>query len=655
MITLPQLLVIVTGILTIAASLFVVAFIHIEQVYLLLSWIYRLLSWINKRFRLKAVTSQVQSRINVGVELIESEVPGVMPHPLKIDWIGRGEEYAQLKDGQIVVRIRNELNNAKNIVATTMLYLQEGLLRSSRPYIDQKLLQALDLNIAWKLIEKNEESDIADYFLNKVYNPFVDNDPIIAFDCEKINVMDLKGLMTRIFMRELRGVGLKSTGPQEKPTIDLKNETRNFSDFLYTIATSEKGAVYQLNFFGRKIKAGILPVAALKTLAMSGLHVHKRWFRKKIKMGVETTYVIAFGDRNINLASNLAQWAQNEGLVGIVRNQTFDASSRSGEIIKNIVITCHSSYAKADTILDPIEELQATLVRWITEIATGEIEVLYIAREPGILSKVVIRSITEGTDPVRQCIGRNDEKIKKVRDELNESVWFIPFSEDPQKFYIDCLGIQYDSLKSINIDSKKKQVNIVVKDPQSAALAVGSKGINVRLAEQITGLHINILTADQKENSQKPQPAKSPEELLKQAIIQQIPEVANGAITIVDVVREPGIQSKVIVRPTSGQDKAMSTCVGENRKHVQKLIKELGESIWFIEYSQDPKSYLVGCLVINSNKVISVNINQSLRNAEILVTDKMTCAKAIGENGINVKQAMQLTGLRFIRIHSQEN
>lgn len=248
MITLPQLLAIVTGILTIAAALFVVAFIHIEQVYLLLSWIYRLLSWINKRFRLRAVISQVQSRINVGAELIESEVQGVMPHPIKIDWIGRGEEYAQLKDGQIVVRIRNELNNARNIVATTMLYMQEGLLRNSRPYIDQKLLKALDLNIAWKLIGKNEESDIADYFLNKVYNTLVENDPVIASDCEKIDAMDSKGLMTRVFLRELRGVGLKSTDPHEKPTIDLKNETRNFSDFIYTIATSEKGTVYQLRW-----------------------------------------------------------------------------------------------------------------------------------------------------------------------------------------------------------------------------------------------------------------------------------------------------------------------------------------------------------------------------------------------------------------------
>ncbi|GAH71239.1 unnamed protein product, partial [marine sediment metagenome] len=59
-----------------------------------------------------------------------------------------------------------------------MLYLQEGLLKDSRPYIDHRLLQALDLDIAWELIGKNEESDVADHFLSQVYNPIVDNDSV---------------------------------------------------------------------------------------------------------------------------------------------------------------------------------------------------------------------------------------------------------------------------------------------------------------------------------------------------------------------------------------------------------------------------------------------------------------------------------------------
>ncbi|GAF93727.1 unnamed protein product, partial [marine sediment metagenome] len=308
------------------------------------------------------------SRINIGADLIESEVHGVMPHPIKIDWINRGEEYAQLKDGQIVVRIRNEFDNARNIVATTMLYLQEGLLKDSRPYIDQRLCQALDLDIAWKLIGKNEESDVADHFLSQVYNPIVDNDSVVAGDCDKIDAIDSRGLKTRVFMRELRGVGVKARSSEEKPTLDLKAETRSFTDFLYTIVTSERGAKYPLNFIGKKIKAGILLVASFDTLAMRGLRAHKWWFRKKNEMGVETTYVLAFGRKNVDLARHLAQWAQNEELVEIVRSQSFIGSSKSGKAQDTIIITCHSTQAKADALLSPEEEVQATLVRWIPEV-----------------------------------------------------------------------------------------------------------------------------------------------------------------------------------------------------------------------------------------------------------------------------------------------
>lgn len=627
---------------------------NLGQIDTILTWIYRLFSWISRKIRLRGVTSQIQSRINVGADLIESEVQGVMPHPIKIDWIDRGEEYAQLKDGQIVVRIRNEFNNARNIVATTMLYLQEGLLKDSRPYIDHRLLKALDLDVAWKLIGKNEESDVAHHFLNQVFNPIVENDSVVARDCEKIDAMDSRGVKTRVFMRELRGVGVKVIGSEEKPTKDLKDETRSFADFLNTIVTSERGAKPPLDFPGRKIKAGILRVARLETLAMSGLRTHKWWFRKKNEMGLETIYVLALGSRNVNLARHLAQWAQSEGLAEIVQSQTFVGPSKSGKGKESIVITCHSTRAKADALLSPEEELQAVLVRWIPEIAVGEIEVLDVAREPGILSKVVVRSVSEKINPVRICIGTNEEKLKKVRSDLNEAVWFLPFNENPEIFLVDCLGIPQVSVHSVKIDLKKKLGNIVVIDQESAARAVGSKGINVKLTSQITGLHIVILTRDQAESLEKPQPAKSPEELLEQAVTQEIAEVASGAITIVDMVRETGIQSKVVVKQASGQKTTVSKCIGKKKHHVNALVKELGESVWFVEFHEDSESFLIACLGIYPEKVLSVNINPSLRTADILVNDKVTCARAVGEEGINVKQAAQLTRLRYVRITSKE-
>lgn len=640
--------------LTIVIAFVVLVINHLEKIGILLTWLCRLFSWVSRRIRLRGVASQIQSRINIGAESIESEVQGVMPHPIKIDWISLGEESAQIKDGQIVVRIRNEFDNARNIVSATMLYLQEGLLKVSRPYIDQRLLQALDLDTAWKLIGKKEDSDVANHFLSQVYNPIVDNDLVVASDCEKIDAMDSRGIRTRIFMRELRGVGLKTRNSQEKPTRDLKAETRSFAEFIYPVTTSQRGAIYPLEFIGRKIKVGILLVGRFKTLAMWGLNVHKNWLRKKNEMGVETTYVLALGRKNVDLARQVAQWGQNEGLVEIVQSQLFDVPSISGKTTRTIVITCHSTQAKAVALLSPEEELHATLIRCIPYIATGEVEVLDVAREPGIQSKVIILAVADMKDPVRACVGTNDETLRKVRAELNESVWFIPFSENPEIFLVDCLGIPQDSIHSMKIDLKKKQANVVVKDRESAAIAIGSKGINIKLTSQITGLNIDILTASQAKDLKKVEPAKSPEELLQQAVIQQIPEIASGAITIVDMVREPGVQSKVVVKQTNGRGTAAPTCIGRKRQHIEALVNELSESVWFVEFHEDLEPRLLACLGVYPNRVLSVKINPTLRTAEILVKDNATCARAIGEDGINVKQTSQLTGLRYIHVRSQE-
>ncbi len=535
-----------------------------------------------------------------------------------------------------------------------MLYLREGLLNISRPYIDHQILQALDLDIAWSLIGKNAKSDVANYFLNRVFSPIVDNDSIVASDCDKLEAMDSNGIKTRIFMRELRGVGLKARNLQEKPARDLKVETRSFAEFLYTIISSERGAKYPLDFIGRKIKAGILLVASFETLAMRGLRAHKWWLKKKNEMGMETIYILAFGRRNVDLARQLAQWAQNEGLIEIVQNQFFVAPSKSGKAERTIVITCHSSQAKADTLLDPEEELRAILVRCIPEVAAGDIEVLDTARELGFQSKVVVRSVFKEIDPVWVCIGKDEEALKKVRTELNEFVRFIPFNENPQIFMIDCLGIPRDKVCSVNVDSKKKHAKVIVEDRESAAMAIGSKGINIRLVSKITGLDIDILTEGKDESLQKPEPAKTPEDLLQQAVIQQISEISNGSIIIKDMIREPGIQSKVVVQQSNGKTTTAITCMGTKKKNVDALVDKLGESVFFVEYHKDLKSYLIACLGIYPNRVLSLDINLNLRTADIIVNDKVTCARAIGEDGINVKQAAQLTGLRYIKILSQE-
>ncbi len=650
MISLGQLVIILSAIFAAVGW----AFTHLEQIEILLGWLLRIFSWIHRRVKLKAINTQIQAKINVAVEAIESEVEGVMPHPIKIEWLKRGEEQAAIEDNEVVVRLRINFDDARNVVTATMLYLQTGFLRQSRPHTNHSLQKALDLEMAWKLLGTDEETNVGHYFLNKVYNPLILDDDQIEFCSKKIRRLDSGGVLTRILLRELRGLGRKVSG--NLPDRETREETKLFLDFLHTIEISERGAIYPLNFLGKSIRAGVLLVASYETLAMKGLRAHKWWLKKKVRMGVETVYVRAIGLENVDLARHIAQWGQQEGLVEIVRSQTYTMPTRSGRPNRAVLITCHSTQTRTDIILSPEEEVQAALVRHVPEIASGQVEIIDIVREVGVQTKVILRSASDSIDdPVRICNGKESQMLVNIINDIQESIWFIRWSDDIKQFVVDCLGIPPDKIRSIDIDPKKRSAKIVVYDKTTAARAVGTKGSNVRLTSKITGIDVTILTVGELDESLIPTIALNPEDELREKILKQIPEIADGDIEIVDLVREPGIQSKVVVRSTADDIDAIKVCLGKNNCHIDTLRDNLQENIRFVKWVEDINIFLINCLGLSRYRVRNVQIDRLQNTATVVVKDKRSAAMAVGENGINVKQATQLTGFRHIDIYNAED
>jgi transcription antitermination factor NusA-like protein len=401
---------------------------------------------------------------------------------------------------------------------------------------------------------------------------------------------------------------------------------------------------------GKTIKAGIQLVARMDTVAQWGLRIHKRWLQRKIQMGEETIYIRAMGNENIDLARHLAQWAQQEGIIEIVRSQTFVAPTRSGNPQRAVVITGHSTQAKAELTLDPEEEVQAVLVRHIPPIALGQVEVLDIVREPRIQCKVVVRPMKSDCDPVQVCLGSDKQYVQAVSSELQESIWFVPWSENPEEFLLNCLGINRNNLYSIKIDYQQRVAEVIVSDNVSAAKAVGTKGTNVRLAEKITGLTIEVFKLGPDGEKTKSRLTSTPEDELLVIVNNHIPEIASGAIRVVDVARDVGIQSKVVIQNVSSTGDPLKICNGYDQRIVLGIKDELGEPVWFVKWDENPNKFLTNCLGIRWYELITATIDQALHTAQVVVKDDMTAARAIGENGINVKQARQLTHLRKIRI-----
>ena len=128
----------------------------------------------------------------------------------------------------------------------------------------------------------------------------------------------------------------------------------------------------------------------------------------------------------------------------------------------------------------------------VPEIYDGIIQIISVARDPGSRAKISVLSKDNSIDPVGACVGMRGSRVQAVVAELqNEKIDIIPFSEDVPTYLVNALAPA--EVTKVVMDEEEKKVEIVVPDDQ-LSLAIGRRGQNVRLACQLTGWDIDILT-----------------------------------------------------------------------------------------------------------------------------------------------------------------
>jgi N utilization substance protein A len=121
------------------------------------------------------------------------------------------------------------------------------------------------------------------------------------------------------------------------------------------------------------------------------------------------------------------------------------------------------------------------------------------ARDPGSRAKIAVHTFDKRIDPIGTCVGVRGSRVTSVTNELaGERVDIVLWSEDPAQFVIGALAPA--NVQSIVVDEERHAMDVVV-DEENLAIAIGRGGQNVRLASDLTGWKINIMTAD--ESAQK--------------------------------------------------------------------------------------------------------------------------------------------------------
>ena len=276
----------------------------------------------------------------------------------------------------------------------------------------------------------------------------------------------------------------------------------------------------------------------------------------------------------------------------------------------------------------------------VPEIYDGIIEIKSAARDPGSRAKIAVYSKDSSVNPVLSCVGVRGSRVQAVVNELQgEKIDIIEWSPDPATFVVNALSSA--EVSKVVIDENKNRIEVVVPDDQ-LSLAIGRRGQNVRLASQLTGWSIDILTeaveserrAEEFTNlSQLFVDALDVEEVIAHLLVTEgftsIEEVA--FIPVADLMSIEGFDENVAEELHNRARSWLETKQQEN----QKKLQDLGMDQTLIQFSeQNPALKQQWLEKLGQNKVLTLDDFADLATGELL--------EIIDESGLSSEDAGNL-------------
>jgi N utilization substance protein A len=255
----------------------------------------------------------------------------------------------------------------------------------------------------------------------------------------------------------------------------------------------------------------------------------------------------------------------------------------------------------------------------VPEIYDGIIEIKAVAREPGSRAKISVLSRDTSIDPVGACVGLRGSRVQAVVGELQgEKIEIIPWTEDPVTFVINALAPAVPS--KVVMDEDANRMEVVIPDDQ-LSLAIGRRGQNVRLASQLTGWFVDILTeAEESEKRQEEFSERSKifiEALDIDDVIAHL-MVSEGFITISDIA-EASLEELMSIE---GFDEDISSELSARAQNFVKMenqridsaLKELKVKNDLYEFSELSKSNI---LTLAENNIKTLDELAELDSGEL--------------------------------------
>ena len=228
---------------------------------------------------------------------------------------------------------------------------------------------------------------------------------------------------------------------------------------------------------------------------------------QKIREAQRNTIINEFQDKQDELVSGIVEMEDSRNYyINLGRTQGILSKTEiiPGETIKmgsniKVYITKVENNSKGPIILLSRSHygfIKRLFELEIPEINEGIILVYSVAREAGVRTKIAVYSENSKVDPIGACIGEKGMRIANILKELNgEKIDIIEYNKDSQEFIKNALSPAKDA--HVFITDEKKQEALVVVDKDNFSLAIGKKGLNVKLASRLTRFKLDVKTFEQ--------------------------------------------------------------------------------------------------------------------------------------------------------------
>lgn len=272
------------------------------------SWFYRLFCWLGSSFQCRYIAADIQSRLNGSIKQMNYELNEVAPYEIKIHWL-KGKEIETDKDSfiegnNVVVIMKQYLNQDRNLVLATVLYTSLGILPEAKNYIFPKMSSALDLAVIKKILALGGKYSALNYFVKNVLQPERDRDKETARYYEIMEMLDEFGILSRIFMAELLDLSMQLY-PKRLGEPNILFETHNLLSFCERIAQRKYGEEINLDFNKQgMVRMSVIMVAKAERRE-KGIVAYMWRFKDCAKNGSKFVYFLGFHDININFTRNI--------------------------------------------------------------------------------------------------------------------------------------------------------------------------------------------------------------------------------------------------------------------------------------------------------------------------------------------------------------